>query len=247
MPTVVWKGKSSLFTAGVNTVLVEQPDSPTYVWGESCVRKFKGLHSLCMSSGVDPYTLGTGAMSGWYVTKCTVNRLPKQIGELIIEYKPVGGSGGSGGGSALPADEVGLEPFEINPRLETNSYFTTLTPTELASVRDAVDGVDPTRSTAYAALGVLAKKLADKQRKGMDSYYLAGITYTWATYSWSMPGSMSLGGVIEAPGGPWSSDLNTTDFAWLRQADSLSFDGSKYKLTSRWIGAPNGHWDTDIY
>jgi hypothetical protein len=252
MPTIVWKGNPALFTAGVNTVLLEQPDSPQYVFNKQvkCTRKFRGLHSLCLSSAPGRGTVGTGAMAGWLVSQSTVNRLPKQIGELVIEYGgDMGGGGGGGGGGpiVLPEDDFDLDPFEVNPKTERHPFFSTLTPAERAAVRDSIDNpVATARATAYAALGTLAKKLADKLQAGQETYYLAGDTYTWTTHSWTLPGSLSMGGVLESPGGPLAGHLNTTDFGWLRKADRLNFNGQYYILTSVWMAGPNGHWDTDL-
>lgn len=251
MPTVVWKGKSSLFTAGVNTTLVEQPDSPQYVLGEKavCVRKFKGLHSLCISSAVGRGTLGTGSMSGWMVSKCTINRLPKQIGELVIEYEAfASGSGGPGGSLVLPPDEFDLNPFEINPRIERNPYFNDLDSDMRKKVEIAVQSRKSLGSPEYDALNALGLILAAKITKGIETYYKVGWTYTWTTYSWDEPASVDGGGYIDSPAGPLSSLLSgASGYDWLRQADVLTNNGSYYKLTQSWMGANDGHWDTDLY
>lgn len=35
--------------------------------------------------------------------------------------------------------------------------------------------------------------------------------------------------------------------SWLRQADNLEFDRTFFKLTQRWLGAPYGAWDADLF
>jgi hypothetical protein len=35
--------------------------------------------------------------------------------------------------------------------------------------------------------------------------------------------------------------------SWLRQADTVHFDRTFYKITRTWIGSPVGHWDADLY
>lgn len=35
--------------------------------------------------------------------------------------------------------------------------------------------------------------------------------------------------------------------SWLRQADTIHFERTWYKVTRTWIGSPVGHWDYDIY
>jgi hypothetical protein len=249
--SISWSGNPSLFTGGVNTVLVEQPDSPIYEFTRTtakCTRKFRGLHSLCLSDALSPGTVGSGDMSGWIVSKSTINRLPKQIGELVIEYDATA-AGGAGGVAVLPLDEYDLQPFEINPRTEQNPFFNDLTADERADVRRAVDSQDDAvRSTKYAALGTLAKKLADKLIAGRDSFYLAGWTYTWSSYSWDLPDTIDNGGYIAAPGGPLETLIaSNSSVTWLRQCDHLEWTGHCYKITRTWLGAPNGHWDTDLY
>ena len=247
MPTVTWKGSSSYMTAGVNTTLVEQPNSPTYVFGEKtkCTRRFKGLHSLCLSSAPAKGALGSGAMTGYYVVQSTVTREPKQVGELVIEYEAYASSSGA----TLPPDEFSLKPFETNPKLERNPFFATLTKDDLDQVRDCIENADPAlRLDVYNTLALsvpLAADLVDKLLAGQETYYLAGWTYSWSSYSWTIP-TVSDGGTIETPGGPMTGLLGT-GIDWLRQADDLDFDGSKYKLTKTWLGGPDGHWDTDLY
>jgi hypothetical protein len=247
MPTIVWKGNPALFTAGVNTVLVEQPDSPLYTFDDlpTCVRRYRGLHSLCLSSGLYKGTLGTGAMAGWIVKKSTIKREAKQIGELTIDWQMLATAGESGS-LQLPADEFDLQPFEVNPKTEQHPFFSALDDEKRVAVRTVVDSeATKDRATKLAALDSLSLNLAQKLMKGRDSYYLAGWTYTWTTYSWDLPTAMA-GGVIEAPAGPLAGYfVGTID--WLRQADSLQPTPTHFKLTKTWLGGPNGHWDTDLY
>jgi hypothetical protein len=245
MPTIIWKGTSALFTAGVNTTLVEQPDSPEYTFGEkvSCVRKFRGLHSLALSSAPAHGALGSGTMAGFKVASSIVRRLPRQIGELTINYE----ANDSSSGASLPPDEYGLHPFEVNPKTEQHPLFLTLTEAEREAVRGWVDAPDPTTRAANKALvvGALAQQLGGKLLQGIETYYLAGWTYTWSLYSWSIPTVVD-GGYVETPGGPLDGYLGT-GVDWLRQADDLDFDGTKHKLTRTWLGGPTGHWDADLY
>jgi len=245
MPAIIWKGKSDLFTAGVNTVLVEQADSPEYVFGEkvTCVRKFKGLHSLCVSSAISRGAIGTGDMAGFWVTRSLVRRQARQIGELVIEYEAYDSSSGA----SLPPDEYGLHPFEVNPKTEQHPLFASLTEAERELVRGWVDAPDPTTRATNKALvtGALAQQLGGKLLSGIETYYLAGWTYSWSLYSWSIPTVVD-GGYVETPGGPLNGYLGS-GVDWLRQADDLTFDGSNHKLTRTWLGGPTGQWDADLY
>ncbi len=245
MPSIVWKGKADLFTGGVNTVLVEQPDSPEYVLGErvTCVRRYRGLHSLCVSSALAKGTLGSGSMSGYIVTQSVVKRLPKQIGELVISYE----ANASGSGQQLPPDEYSLKPFEVNPRIESHPAFSTLDEDDQEKVRAWIDAPDPATKAKLKLLvtDATAQLLGQKRLKGIETYYLAGWTYTWSLYSWTIP-TLVDGGYIETPSGPLSGYLGS-GLDWLRQADDLDYNGTHYKLTRAWLAGPSGHWDADLY
>jgi hypothetical protein len=253
MPDIIWKGKSSLFTAGVNTVLVEQPDSPEFNYGEvpTCTRKYKGLHSLCKSSALYSGTLGTGDMDGWTVKSSKVTRAPRQIGLLEVQWQmtgAIGSGGGEGGGGELqlPQDEYGLQPFDINPKIERHSIYADFDEEQWAEVRAVVDGtISDDRERFVASLTPLQTALVEKLHRGQENYYLAGWTYSWSTHHWDVP-TLSAGGFLETPGGPLAGYLGS-GIHWLRQADSLEFNGTTNKRTMTWIGGPVGHWDTDFY
>lgn len=246
MPTVVWKGRSDLFTAGVNTVLVEQPDSPQWVFADriAAVQKFRGLHSLALSSRQLKGTAGSGAWTGYRVAKCTVNRMPKQIGELIIEWEGAGGETGQ----QLNATTYGLMPSELNPRLERHPYFEDLTEAEREIVRQWVDASTQTarakaKDQISGANAAIMTALGEKLLRGQDAYYLAGWVYTWTTYWWDLP-TIDPGGYITTPGGPLAGLLGSS-LAWLRLADEHDFDGNQHRLTTTYKGVD---WiDSDLY
>lgn len=249
MPTVVWKGKSSLFTAGVNTTLVEQPDSPKYKFGDrsTCTRKFKGLHSLCLSSAVGQGAVGTGDMSGWVVANCDVERESKQIGTLVIEYEATAAVGG-GPGLVLPVDTASCHPFEINPRVETHPNYQSFDADMFKEVQACANMAIPgERDRLYSALTAEEKQLVDFITRGVETFYLAGVSYTWTSYSWDFPSDYSSGGFIESPAGPIASELADLGLSWLRQADDVESLGSYFRHSRTWMGAPSGHWSPDLY
>ena len=87
--------------------------------------------------------------------------------------------------------------------------------------------------------------LCDLRLKGTDNYYLSGMSYRLVQHSWTEP-QILLGGFIQAPSGPLAPFF-TGGFSWLRESDVLDFDGSIYRLTKTWKGAPSGHRDADLY
>jgi hypothetical protein len=260
---LVWKGKASLFTGDVNTVLVEDADSPQYNFGEkiTCTRKYSGLHSLCLASalykGISgipanlPPAYGGLDMTGWYVAKSTVNKRDKQIGHLIVEWEGPSYGFGSYPETTKP-DTWSLTPTDINPRIELHTRYAAFTKEERAAIRAWVDAPnEEDRDEALASLPAvvnsarlsMAYELGEKILSGQDSYYIAGWTYTWTSYYWAIP-AVSDGGRIETPTGPMAGLLGT-GLVWLRKADEADFDGTIYKLTRTWLGADK--WDTDLY
>jgi hypothetical protein len=250
MPEIIWKGRSDLFTDGENTTLLEAPDSPQWIFGDKirCIRKYRGLHSLCFASAPFKGTAGSGAMAGLVVAQSTVNRMPKQVGELVIEWH----GAGEQTGQQLTPDTYGLMPTEVNPSLQSHPYFSTLTESHVSLVNAWVSASTAlARSESKAkVLAItptetknLAVKLGEKMIRGQDSYYLAGWTYTWTSYWWTLP-TVNDGGSIETPGGPLAGLLGSS-LAWLRLADEHDFDGTQHRLTRAWRGVDA--IDSDLY
>jgi hypothetical protein len=77
---------------------------------------------------------------------------------------------------------------------------------------------------------------------------MASWTYTWTTFSWSLPDVVDNGGYLTSPGGPLETLLaSNSDLTWLRECDRLEWVGTCYKLTRTWLGAITGHWPEGIY
>lgn len=146
---------------------------------------------------------------------------------------------------------------------------------------DLADYIPATNSVATYA-DVFAELLQKKMR-GIDTFYLAGFKINWHTYH-VIPPFQNPGGYLEDPfadgGLPcyfWSDNEQPdgynviTNYAayvnpmfygngmsWLRQADSVTFNRTWFRLTSSWIGGPaggnhvdggawKGQWDEQIY
>lgn len=260
---LVWKGKDALFTGDVNTLLIEDADSPQYTFAEkiTCTRKYSGLHSLCLASalykGISglpanlPPSFGGLDMTGWYVSKSTVNKRDKQIGHLIVEWE--GPASGSYPETTKPDTWI-LTPTDINPRIELHLRYKDFDATDRSLIRAWVDNPSETdREQAladldewlsdYPLLIPLAHELGLKILEGKDNYYFPGWTYTWTSYYWAIP-AVSNGGKIETPAGPMAGLLGS-GLDWLRKADEAEYDGTIYKLTRTWLGADK--WDPDLY
>jgi len=235
MPSSVWKGY---------TTLLEQKESRGYEVGD-VTRKigvWRGKYDDCEAALPAKGTLGSDAFAGWLVDSATLNPDMRGLGAtLIVRF-----TNSSGSGQSLPEDTWRLESVEDNPRVERHPRYSSLTAQNLEDVQTAVQGRDDTtRDTAYAALPALGQELVDKMRRGQESYYAAVRRYVWTTSSFVPPAAVD-GGTIEVPGGPGLAYLNP-GFDWLRMADDLEYQNGVYKITSTWLGGPNGHWDPDIY
>lgn len=45
----------------------------------------------------------------------------------------------------------------------------------------------------------------------------------------------------------YADDDGVNSISWLRKADDLEFNRCWFRVTRKWLGAPIGNWDTDIY
>lgn len=240
---------NAVIRKGNITTLTEHKTSPRYEFSSrnTCTKILEGVLAVCLSTAPARGTFGTGDQAGYRVERSTVEPLGNGFGRLTIIYE-AGGDGASD--SLLPADEYSAEPFEVNPAVEKHPNFTAITQDTLIkinSVRDSAIGTErvTAKDEINAAGPASAIKLLALKLKGVESFYLAGIKYTWTKHYWTIP-AMTFGGYINAPSGPLAAYF-TSGLSWLRQSDSLSFDGTKYRLTRSWIGGPSGHWDTDLY
>jgi hypothetical protein len=235
--------------AGNTAILHEAQDSPKWELGEkaTATATYKGLYSVCLASALPRGTFGTGTFDGFRVASCTVQRSRGSGGSLVITWE----ANASTSGQSLPQDEVDVQPFEINPKLEKNKYFVDLTDDQLDRVRAAFNAqsVEARLSAMQSGDPAIAYHLLTKLRRGIENYYLAGFDYKWTFQSWTAP-ALNAGGYIESPGGPLSGVMPDT-YSFIRLADGIQFTGQYYKVTRTWKGAPTAggtsYWDPDLY
>jgi hypothetical protein len=229
--------------------LVEQANSPQLEYtGNSArrTRSFKGLHSLCLTSIPYPGTIGTAADAGWVVESSSVAREKGDIGILTVVWIPAPFV--IIGTIPLPPDEAGIAPTALNPKIERHPRYNSLTPQQLQNVQDALAaGAGGDTSKAYLDLPARGQELYTKISQGWETFYLAGMTYSWAKYYYSLP-ALSLGSYPETPGGPLAPYLR--NMSCLRAADSLVWAQYCWKLTRTWLAMPNlpgTCWDPQLY
>ena len=245
--SVTWRGPTDS--------LVEIPESPVVDIGETITRTrtYRGLYTLCESSLLPKDTAGTGDEAGYVVIRCTAAKERGDAGKLTVVWGPADGSSGQD----LPPDEFTCEPFEVRPNIQNLPYLTAALSGLTAAVRAKnldslamyLKGSDADRHKAeswIAASGAAATQnvLAIVQR-GVETWYLAGIKFSYTFSSWALP-ALTLGGYVETPSGTGFPSITGT-LSWLRLSDSWGRSGSIYKTTRSWLGAPNGYWDSTLY
>ena len=151
-----------------------------------------------------------------------------------------------------PPDEFALTPFEINPPIEKNPCFASLTKDDLDKARTAFNAATAagqttlTNAITSTTNNALTTSLINKWLRGEETYYLAGFKFQHTLQSFSAPEGFE-GGVIQEPFGAFAGYVSGAGLEWLRQADELVWSNGIWKLTRTWIGAPSGHWDSDLY
>lgn len=255
MATPTWKGPTDQLVEANNSPMFSNTKN-----GTTKTRIFHGLHSFCESVQWDfaAGTVGSGVESGYISAGVSVNKLRGNIGQLSVTWE----ASGAGSGAILPPDEVAVSPNNENPRIERHPLFKPLedlavddqwvleiaenqaraqSPTERRRFEDMITGSSLT-SDQKARYHKLLKKL----RRGMESYYLASVTYFWTTYSWTIPSETTHGGYAENPGGLLEGYF-VAGMQWLRAADDLQMQQGMWRHTRMWIGGPDGTWDSDVY
>lgn len=248
-----------------STGLTETPESGSLVIGERTMLKkvYEGTRLACYNGMLARGAFGTGTMAGWVVTSCETVPIRGARGKLTISWEP----GGAQATMPLPCPDFDLDVAELYPRTERHRLFNDrscggsaedITLAMLALVYSSVHA--PTQEARQAAAARVANYsdswqsdmglvLLDKLRKGEETFYMAGMKYTWWYFSYTLP-VLSPGGFIETPAGPGSIPSSLPAMSWLRLCDCakpVGVNGSMFKVIGTWMGGPAGHWDSDLY
>jgi hypothetical protein len=218
---------------------------------------------------------GSGFRLGWVVTGSNVEAERKGIGVLTINWE-IGGPYANPALLPLDdyrSESVELYPkVERNKQMYGPEYpgnpGDRIAVKTIARCYDAAHGVsprrdqsrawienlyegvdeDPPEGSSWADQWVFATMLLDWLDHGHETYYQAGTKYSYIWHSFVFP-TLHAGAVIEPcpTGGPRMGDAS---LSWLRLADNpepAGVNGSVHKITSTWLGGPNGHWDPNLY
>jgi hypothetical protein len=229
-------------------LLIEQPTSPMWRFADPTTATviYKGPFSLCLSSAPLKGAYGSGDYAGLIVSESTVTRDRGGIGTLTIVYE-----GLRAGDTQVPADEPEVNLVRHDFALERHPLFIGLTPELLQAARGYVDAKSDLEVQEFSwvlveensSAELLQKILTymDKYERGMEKFALWVPEYKLTTY-WITEPYQETGGYPEDPPGTPTAPLG---WEWLRAGDSLSWNGTHWKLTSSWIAAPL--WDPEIY
>lgn len=239
MSEILWRG---------GEVLVEQPDSPKWKFGDTvtCARRIKGPYDLCLSSAPMKGAFMVGPYLGMRVTDCSVERERGSIGVLTftLEGRPVGSESPDVPEPVLPDDECEVDAVQQDFPLEQHPNYSGLPQAVLEAVRGYTNAANETDRGQYWPKLVNnppADELGDKMLHGQASFILFAPVYEWTSYFWDEP-TLSTGGNEETPYGPITPPAG---WVWLRYGDKLSYNGQHWKLTRKWVGSFK--IDHDIY
>ncbi|TXH10000.1 MAG: hypothetical protein E6R03_15975 [Hyphomicrobiaceae bacterium] len=229
------------------TSLIEQPESRARENGDAQTeaRIYIADYDTCKAAQKTKNTVGTGDLAGYLIRTSKVEPI-RGLAAKLIDVWVAGGDDADPESNPLPADEVNVTGTNQSPKTERHPRYISLA--AIAGEMDRVDsaikgGTKPERDAAYNALSTLGKELVTKIRNGNEAYYLATLTYSWATHSYTLP-TMYRGGWVEAVSGPLSGYFVGT-ISWLRAADDLSYSNGIWRLTRTWLGADA--WDSQLY
>jgi hypothetical protein len=277
MPSVIWKTGARYRDALERPLLVPQWSGADVQLADRVTTSdvYRGPVQLCRESVLSRGVYGSGFRSGWVVTSSKVQRERKGIGTLTINWE-VGGPWADPKFLPLDdfhSEAVELYPkVERHPLMFGPDYpnnqgdrISTVTiehcyqavngATAMSrnNARDYIESLynnpdDPPTGSTWDAQWLFGILLLDWLSHGHETYYMAGTKYSHVWYSFNLP-TLNNGGVIEPfpNAGPRMGDAS---LSWLRLADNpepAGVNGSVYKITSTWLGGPNGHWDNNLY
>jgi hypothetical protein len=238
--------------------------------GIECKRVFHGTMAECLAGrlfrGQIPLPPGDviycevpGSVPALYVAVWECEIIPLPGGRARLEITFAGGFPGA----PLPANEEWIEPKQIDISLAFHPKYAAvvgdMTPlhekrlaaietllgiksTDVARASDNLKFIFTPGLTDYDAL---VHELYLKMRRGMTHYWEEYPVLFQRIYSWSPPpaGSLVGRGRIDVPVTIRLNDL-PAGLVWKRCADWPHFDGRKWIVERRWIGALD--WD-DVY
>ena len=242
MPSSIWRG---------SLLLIEQPTSPQWVFSDkvTVTRTWKGPYALALSSAALKGTAAVVSGNNMRVVQSTVSKERGGIGTLVISYD---NDGQPSQGAQLPLDEVTISVEKQERSLKSHPRYDGVTEAMKGQIDDLVSikTTDSSYASMRAAVAAvpLGNELYLKLRSGQVSYVFYTPTFKNTLHYWTPPGGLTVGGFRTNPPAstvplPTGSALGA--LSWLREGDSVAYNGSTWQVTQAWLAGPD--LDTDIY
>lgn len=228
-------------------VLIEQPGSPRWTFGEStkATQVFRGQYALARVSAPPRGSLGLGDFNGMKVSESSVEIERGGIGVLTVTYEGVPQDDDDEEFN-LPPDEVDIDFAQQEIDARKLPRYAALTAEDLWAIdawlnsadfntQEFLDWMDSGENAALIA------ELRENLARGETHKLIWPPIVRWTSYSINEPVADG-GGYIGDPFAPISFPPG---YQWLRYGDQKSFTGSYWKLTRTWQAAES--WSTDYY
>ena len=270
--TPIYRG--AFFSTG--TYLQEVPESGMLEISDriTFTTIYEGKHSDCLTAALFKGVYGSSGpvwnLTGYRVLTCTVTKTRGAHGRLttVWEGRTSGVSSGPGTSPTLPEDTFDLSPAELNPDMKRHPYWfagynatpslnAALTEDEVAQVaqvpltqygkadNDAIKAKFANLTSSYRIAKAL--KLGNLLAKGVETFLLSELEYTWVHHQWTIPTLNRRAYLETVPTSPLSSALS--GFTSLRVADRLSESNGYYTITRKWlcVAGSDNRFDSTLY
>jgi hypothetical protein len=227
-------------------VLQEQPNSPRWSYAETvqATQIFRGLYELARASALRKGTLGLGQFVGMRVASSTVEHERGGVGTLTIVWEGLAVSENENEGDVqMPPDEIDVSYEQQELDIRKHPYFAALTSSDLAGAKAYVEAGDPVTLAELQSLGgdSLVNDLILRLQRGQENYVVYAPVIRHTSFFLNPP-ALDGGGYVDFPSIPGGAP---SGWQYLRAGDSMSWNGSFYKLTRSWQAAPS--WDNLLY
>jgi len=228
------------------SVLMEVPTSPMWERGDTtrATQVFRSAsYALARASLPPKGAYGTGDFAGMFIVSATVSKERGQVGVLTLVYE---GPGLVLDEVVLPPDECEIDFAKDQQSIKELPLFSDLTDEDRWAIDVWVNSADFRTHEFFqymesGANAALMGQLRERLLRGQEHKLIFPPVYRWTSYYLDEPYADG-GGYIDFPNGPLTAPSN---YMYLRAGDQLSFNGTFYRVSRTWIGAPM--WDGVIY
>ena len=205
---------------------------------------FRGMYALARASAMRKGTIGLGEFTGMRVASCVVEHERGDAGTLTVTWEGLAVTEDEDEGDVqMPPDEIDVSYEQQELDIRKHPYFAALTSSDLAGAKAYVEAGDPVTLAELQSLGSdpLVNDLILRLQRGVENYVVYAPVIRHTSYFLNPPW-LDGGGYIDFPSIPGGAP---SGWQYLRAGDSMTWNGSFYKLTRSWQAAPL--WDGALY